>query len=120
MMPSCFKENRRTARKQHFCCECGGIIKPLDAYQYISGIWEGDPASFKTCNPCVEARGFYTDHFKDFRDPEDGACSIGDLKTDLQYAASDLCRPGGGLGFRTLRYVVRMNQRRAAAKGGAA
>ena len=120
MMPSCFKEIHRVARSQHKCCECGGTIKPLEAYQYVSGVWDGGPASFKTCTWCVEARGFYVDHFKDFRDPEDGACSIGDLRTDLDYAASDFCLPGDGLGFKALRYVAEMNRRRAAAKGGAA
>ena len=116
MMPSCFREIYRVARKRHKCCECGGIIEPLDVYQYISGVWDGEPESFKTCTPCVEARDFYEEHFKELRDPDDGAYTLTALQSDLTEAACDLfgCEPG--FKFKTWRLVAKMKQRRAAWK----
>lgn len=49
----------RTARKTHTCVECYEVIAVGSRYEYISGIWDGSPASFKTCSSCVEIR----DHF---------------------------------------------------------
>lgn len=116
MMPSCFKEIYRVARKQHKCCECGGIIEPLDVYQYISGVWDGQPDSFKTCTPCTEARDFYEENFKVLRDSDDGAYTLTALQSELAEAAKELldCEPG--FKFKTWRLIAKMKQRRAAAK----
>jgi len=54
--PSTSREQWRKARKQHTCCECGLTIEPGEKYQYISGIWDGRPGSFKTCTPCAAIR----------------------------------------------------------------
>ena len=55
-LPSCFTTTIRTARRNHRCCECYVPIEPGHQYQYVSGIWDGSPSSFKTCIPCVAAR----------------------------------------------------------------
>ena len=50
--PACFTEVWRRARKEHQCYECGDAIRPGDRYVHASGIWDGHPDSFKTCEPC--------------------------------------------------------------------
>ena len=50
--PSAFKSLQRKARKEHKCCECSSTICVGAAYQYSSGIWDGEPASFKQCLAC--------------------------------------------------------------------
>jgi hypothetical protein len=53
---SCAKEVIRKARKQHKCCECGNVINIGENYQYVSGIWDGEPSSYKTCESCSSVR----------------------------------------------------------------
>ena len=50
------KKGLRKARKSHKCCECRGEIKPGEQYRYESGIWDGEPASFKICLDCLDLR----------------------------------------------------------------
>lgn len=57
--PSCSDTVTRRARKEHVCCECRKPIAKGQLYEYISGVWDGRPDSFKTCLLCVEIR----DHF---------------------------------------------------------
>lgn len=54
--PSCFKAITRKARKAHKCNECGELIKPGCEYQYESGVWDGEPHSYKTCLDCMSVR----------------------------------------------------------------
>jgi len=53
-IPSAFKTTTRKAAKEHKCCECGDTINKGDQYQYSSGIWGGEPSSFKQCLNCHE------------------------------------------------------------------
>jgi len=53
-MPSAFNSITRKARKEHKCCECGVEIKKGDKYRYSSGIWDGEPDSYKQCSDCHE------------------------------------------------------------------
>lgn len=57
--PECYQEIWRKARKDHKCCECYRDIKKGEKYQYISGIWDGRPSSFKTCKQCATIRDEY-------------------------------------------------------------
>jgi len=43
------------ARKQHKCCECGGVIGKGEEYEYISGKWDYFD-QFKTCEKCADLR----------------------------------------------------------------
>lgn len=44
------------ARKPQTCCECTDPIHPGEQYEAVSGKWDGEWASFKTCLPCKEIR----------------------------------------------------------------
>lgn len=49
----------RRARKQHNCYECGDTIQSGTKYEYVSGIWDHEPMSHKTCLSCVEIRNHF-------------------------------------------------------------
>lgn len=59
-MPQAFQQKMRKAKKEHKCCECHKIIAVGETYEYSSGVWDGRPASFKTCTECVAIRSEYT------------------------------------------------------------
>lgn len=54
--PVCFSECTPTAKKNHECCECGRIINTGEKYRVESGVWDGEPARFKTCIDCISIR----------------------------------------------------------------
>jgi hypothetical protein len=56
-----YLEKHRISRKPHRCCECNGTIFYKEKYVHVSGIWGGQPDSFKFCVDCWEMR-------KDFKD----------------------------------------------------
>ena len=49
-------ETSPIARTTHKCCECGDTINPGERYQRVSGVWEGEFDTFKTCFVCVKIR----------------------------------------------------------------
>ncbi len=61
-------ENRK-ARKEHRCCECGGIIRAGESYTYHHGILDGSGCSFKVCQDCQYLRDWFE---KQTVYPEDG------------------------------------------------
>ena len=65
IMPSCMTEAFPKARKQHKCCECGRFIQPGETYQRLSGIWDHEPARFKTCAECRDLRARFM-HFIEY------------------------------------------------------
>lgn len=54
--PECFSAKDRVARKEHQCFECGREIRKGETYRYESGIWDGEPRSYKTCQDCASVR----------------------------------------------------------------
>ncbi len=54
--PSCYGVEMRKARIEHKCCECHGIIKRGETYNYHHGVWDGEGASFKVCVDCETLR----------------------------------------------------------------
>lgn len=54
--PSAFQQKWRTARKEHRCCECRRVIQPGDRYEHSSGVWDGSPDSYATCERCERIR----------------------------------------------------------------
>lgn len=51
-----------TARQRHRCCECLAFIQPGERYEYVSGLWEGELSTYKTCLACVELRTKLSEH----------------------------------------------------------
>lgn len=73
--PDCFKEKVVTARKKHRCDECYKDILPGEKYEYVTGIWDGEPSTYKTCLDCKSIRNaffkdgwIYTQVWDSFRD----------------------------------------------------
>src|SRR5690349_13413292 len=56
IMPDCIEHAQPTARRQHTCCECDGVIAFGEPYHRISGVWDGEPARFKVCVDCESLR----------------------------------------------------------------
>jgi hypothetical protein len=52
--PSCSREVWRSARKIHRCCACAERIEVGHRYHYLSGVWDGEPRSYKHCARCWE------------------------------------------------------------------
>lgn len=61
MQPQAFSQKVRKARKNHVCCECFSEISTNEEYQFTSGVWDGEPDSYKVCASCVELRNDYFD-----------------------------------------------------------
>lgn len=68
-MPSAFNETWRTARKEHWCCECHHLIQAGERYHYASGVWDGEGRSFKQCQDCAE---LFRDLTSEAAYPEEG------------------------------------------------
>ena len=117
-MPTFCVERFPTARKRHRCCECRGFVEPFDIYQHVSGMWDGDFNTFKTCPHCLQARDFYIEDLgsRDFRDPDDGQFCFGQLFEDMREAADESNLYGTGLKFRAYRYIIEARMRYEASK----
>lgn len=68
--PEFFNDRIMRARKEHKCCECGEAICIGEKYEYITGKWDGNFDTFKTCLPCSRIRKQY-------------GCALGSLRDDL-------------------------------------
>jgi len=55
-MPTVYACDRPTARKEHKCCECQGVIRAGEKYHKHHGIWEGEPETYKVCEDCESLR----------------------------------------------------------------
>ena len=77
--PECISTEWRKARKEHRCIECHVPIAPGELYEFISGIWDGEPDSYKTCRACA----FKRKHIENKRYPECGPC-FGDLVSEVR------------------------------------
>lgn len=54
--PDFHSERVVRAAKVHHCCECGVEIAKGERYQVVSGAWDGEFSTFRTCLACVEIR----------------------------------------------------------------
>ena len=62
--PSMYNVETRKARKAHKCSECRGAIAAGETYEHVRGVWDGDPATYKTCQDCAELRKWAEAHVK--------------------------------------------------------
>lgn len=90
-MPETVREIRRKARKQHKCCECASTIEAGDEYVYISGVWNGEPRSFKQCRNCAYAFAYCNNDVRSELQLEaDEGPGLGDLWNWIdEYAETD-------------------------------
>ena len=56
-IPTVYQCDHPTARKEHICCECLGVISVGEKYNKHHGIWYKEPLTFKVCNDCEQLRG---------------------------------------------------------------
>lgn len=54
--PDVYTAKWRKAAKDHVCCECRGTIHRGEKYFYLTGIWDGYGATYKTCQTCEHLR----------------------------------------------------------------
>jgi len=54
-----YDERNPRAKKEHICCECGETIKVGETYNKVTGKWDGNICSYKTCMPCANIRRDY-------------------------------------------------------------
>lgn len=54
--PECSTEKIRKSRKEHQCFECGRVIIKGEKYKYVSGVWNREAQSFKTCLDCLDLK----------------------------------------------------------------
>ena len=52
-------ESYPKARKEYICCECTGIISKGSNYEEVTGKWNGEISTYKTCIPCTRIRNHY-------------------------------------------------------------
>lgn len=89
-MPQAFRQITRKAKKEHKCCECSGTIAKGMTYIYCSGIWNGSPDSYKTCERCYRVRILAIKKYPPYLQEEGPA--FGELR--------DYIREMGGVGRR--------------------
>jgi len=57
--PSLYFLEKRKARKEHKCIECGRNIEPGEMYIWEKGLWEGSFSEFKTCSDCLSVKNSF-------------------------------------------------------------
>ena len=101
------------AKVQHKCCECGGIIAPLDVYERTAGTWDGLFSLFKVCGHCENARDWLIEetNWPDDIDGDGHQFYFTQLRDHLMEQAK-----GGDpkFSFRAYRHIVAMKHRRQA------
>jgi hypothetical protein len=107
-------ESTPIARKVHSCGECQGHIELGQKYQLISGSWDGDMGSFKTCMSCVDARTWATGQPEWAGDGEH-LYYFGRLEEDLSELVPEIITQDGRR-FRAYRLQHQMTRRRLAGK----
>jgi hypothetical protein len=54
--PAIYFERFVRARKEHCCVECKHSIWVGEEYQRVTGLWDGEWATYATCSCCARAR----------------------------------------------------------------
>jgi len=80
--PDFYSEKVVTGRKDHRCCECGTEISKGEKHESVSGKWEGEMNTYRTCLPCVALRN---------RIADGGCFCFSGLGDELSYGDYDEC-----------------------------
>lgn len=91
--PSTYRETRPKARRDHKCCECGGVIRSGETYTSFWGVWDGESSTFKTCADCEALAGWAMDEHDCFC-PNFGSLHDGVLKLVRESGLPELIAEG--------------------------
>lgn len=80
--PEFYNQSMVKGRNNYSCCECGCTIPKGDRHESVSGKWEGDMRTFRTCLPCVALRD---------RIADGGCFCLTGLSDELSYGDYDEC-----------------------------
>lgn len=88
-----YSRQMRKARKVHRCEECGCAINAAEHYERVTGKWDGDVTTFKTCSRCIALRDCLQAHLPCF------CWAHGNLLGDCRDAYSELPAEADGTGL---------------------
>ena len=71
------------ARVPHQCVECQSAIRKGEQYARTSGVWEGSPFSFATCDTCHEVRKVWHAFAREVSFDVDDESAAGDMWADI-------------------------------------
>lgn len=54
--PNFYRQEIRKARKTFRCEECSGRITPGERYEFVSGCWDHQVSTIRTCERCYDLR----------------------------------------------------------------
>jgi hypothetical protein len=84
--PDPLSETYPTARKEHWCCECGDKIRKGEKYQLVKGKWGDGWGTYHTCMTCSRIRNDYCSYFGELwgtiRDALGEECVTGGVEED--------------------------------------
>jgi len=100
-MPAFYEEVIVTARREHRCCECFGVIARGERYQRASGKWEGKFETYKTCQKCLDFEVNIKAHIPCFR-----RCAFGELIDDAVEMLRDYRKEAPSLLFGAYRREI--------------
>lgn len=95
-----YREERRTARKEHLCGECGSKIAPGTRYWYATGRCEGDWFDARVCPRCEALYNWVKAHVPCL------CVSFGNMTEELLACAEEAGHQAPGLYFGALRRKV--------------
>lgn len=72
MSISVLHEEKPTARKQHWCDDCGRAIEKGERYLRQDNVFDGSRYAWKSCEHCTAAFSFMWRHVPDFVDYDEG------------------------------------------------
>lgn len=100
-----------TARKQHKCCECQGVIQPGQQYERCAGQWDGHMDVYRTCSGCADIRDWATTQ-QEWSGDGEHLFYFEQLENDLANMAIEI-PVGSGRRFKAYRFQIQMVRRRA-------
>ena len=111
--PSFYVDVMRKAIKQHRCHECKGAIHKCEVYQSVTGKWDGDILTYKTCQRCLDLLNYVKAHIP-------CVCwSFQNMRGDLLNAAMEYADEAPGLLFGAYRREILIRRHRSEAEHGA-
>lgn len=87
-LPTLYNATVVKARKEHHCCECRGTIATGEEYERVTGKWDDELRTYKTCGPCRELRAKVTAAFRTSLDWEEGP-AFGELHEWIRECGGD-------------------------------